>query len=113
MAKRPRQAPPQQPPDFDFEPQPFLGGHDPWRELQPEHQVMVERQLELYNHDREEVAAVVAHVFTSGRGPEVLELLNKMLKATPRGTYEEVLRRDGKADLLDWIAWQIEIATQG
>ena len=106
--------PPRQPPRNDFdpdtEPQPFIGGFNPWRELQPEHDLAREKQLELYEHQREEVAQLVASVFQSGRGPELLELFKKMVKASPRDTYEQVLRRDSKQDLLDWIDQEIERA---
>lgn len=97
-------APPQKPlPDPDYEPQPFVGGHDPWRELQPEHEEVARRQVELYQNDRLEVAIMIQQTMGQGRGPELMELLTKMVKAMPRGGYEEILRRDAKMDLLDWL----------
>lgn len=96
--------------DPDEEPQPYLGGFDPWRELQPEHDVARERQLELYQHEKEEVAQLVASVFRSGRGPELLELMKVMVKALPRHSYETIIHRDAKQDLLDWIDQEIKRA---
>ena len=107
-------APPQQA-DFDpdTEPQPYIGGFNPWRELSPEHDLAREKQLELYGHERDEISQLVASVFHSGRGPELLELMKKMAKAAPRETYDQVLRRDSKLDMLDWIDQEIQRVLNG
>ena len=107
----PRNPPPQSKEfDPDTEPQAFIGGFNPWRELEPEHDLAREAQLELYEQQKEEVAQLVAAVFCSGRGPELLELLTKMAKAAPRDSYEQILRRDSKLDLIDWINQEIQRA---
>ena len=106
----PKTPPPPPQPDPDFEPQPLIGGHDPWRELQPEHDEVVRRQMELYANDRLEVAILITQCLGQGRGVELIELLTKMVKAMPRSTYEEVLRRDAKMDLIDWLSQEMDYA---
>lgn len=96
--------------DPDTEPQPFIGGDNPHRELQPEHELALQRQRELYENERMEIAQLVTSVFGSGRGPELLEVLKKSVKALPRHSYENIIHRDAKQDLLDWIDQEIDRA---
>ena len=99
-------------PDFDpdLEPQPYVGGHDPWRELQPEHDEIVRQQMEGYENERLEVAVLCVQVFAQGRGPELMGILKAMAKAMPRVSHDEIVRRDAKLDLLEWVEQEINFA---
>ena len=111
MPRTKRQTPPPQPPrppDPDYEPQAHIGGENPWRELQPEHQEVLKRQLEDYEAQYLAVSDLVAEVMGQGRGPELLALLMKMVKAMPRETHDEILRRDAKMDMVEWMENEIE-----
>lgn len=111
MPRTKRQTPPPPPPrqpDPDYEPQPHIGGHDPWRELSPEHEEVLKRQREDYDAQHLEFCDLVAEVLGQGRGPELLDLLRKSARAHPRSSYEEVLRRDAKLEMVEHLEDQIE-----
>ena len=109
MAKTTNSPPPQSLPS-DAEPSPFLGGEDPWRTLQPEHEEDLKAELDKWENERLEVAVLCVQVHATGQGPELLSIMRKMVKAMPRATRDQIVRRDAKADLLDWIEEQIEYA---
>lgn len=109
MAK-PRNSPPPHSLPNDGEPQPIIGGEDPWRGLSPEHQEDLDRELAQWDDAQLEVALLCVQVHASGSGPELLAIMRKMVKAMPRFTHDDIVRRDAKSDLLDWIDEQIEFA---
>ncbi len=116
MAKRkpprqPRSQPEPTPTYGQDEPSPdFLSEDDGWRSLQPEYERDVDRFMEERYQEKLDVAMVVARVMTSGDGPELLELLEVMCRAHARNTYEDIVRRDGKQELVDWIRQMIAFA---
>ncbi len=87
----------------DNEPQPFLEGREPWRELQPEYEDDRDRYMEAQRTHKRELAMMITRVMGAGDGPKLLDLMEKMIRAHPRGTYDEVLRRDGKQEIVDWL----------
>ena len=83
---------------------------DPWGDLVGRTDPQIHKYMQGVREERERVALMVLRTFGHGTGAELFAFIRAMYNAKPRGTYDEVLRRDGVMDFIEWVEQHMRVA---
>lgn len=85
-------------------------GRDPWGQLEGRSDPEIEEYLKGQQEERERIAVLTLRVFGYGDGAELFGFIKAMERAKPHDTYEQILRRDGVMDFIDWCEQHMRLA---
>lgn len=81
-----------------------------WAALEGETDPKVDAYVRGVVEERERIAVLTLRVFGYGEGAELFDFIKAMERAKPHDTYEQILRRDGVMDFIDWCEQHMRLA---